>query len=170
MMNCSDFEERVSYFIDGEIMGEEVQEWICHKDECPRCRALFEKLARIDSLVRDIPDISPERVNPFDLMKEGQKTTVAGLPAKLFPLAAICALFIICLALFWRGQQPSALHFPRTGVTAAAVADNPDIRYDVDLNESHYSLSIYGKEVSLVSFEISENGNSGIQMSFELNK
>lgn len=170
MMSCRDFEERVSYFIDGEIKGEELQEWIRHRDECPRCRALFEKLARIDSLVRDIPDISPEPMNPFDLMKEGQKTTVARLQAKLFPLAAVCALFIICLALFWHGQQPSAPHFPGQGVPAAAVADNPDIRYDVDLNESHYSLSIYGKEVSLVSFEISENGNSGVHMSFESDK
>jgi len=170
MMNCRDFEEHVSYFIDGEIKGEELQEWIRHRDECKRCRALFEKVSRIDSLVRDIPDISPEPMNPFDLMKEGRKTTVTRLKAKLFPLAAVCALFVICLAMFWHGQKPSALHIPRQVSPAATVAGNPDISYDVDLNKSHYSLSIYGKEVSLISIEISENGNSGVYISFESNK
>ncbi|GEM_PF-2527027 len=170
MMKCRDFEERVSYFIDGEIKGEELQELVRHRNECPQCRALFEKLVRMDNLVQNIPEVSPERMNPFDLMKQCQKTTMTGLPAKLFPLAAICALFIICLALFWRGPLKSAVHIPLHGTPAATVADNPDIRYDVDLNDSHYSVSIYGKEVSLVSFEISENGNSGVQMSFESNK
>jgi hypothetical protein len=170
-MQCRDFREGISLFIDDEIAEKEKLEWERHRNECPRCAAFHDSLVHIDGLVRTIPDTSPAPVTHYEVLRgAGESGRAEGHRGPwVMRFAMACALMIICLGCFFylcRGPILRALHLPGPGPSVAAVIDEPAVRYDVELNDSRYYVAVYGKEVSLLSFDMTENGASGISMSF----
>ncbi|MDQ7824911.1 MAG: zf-HC2 domain-containing protein [Candidatus Eremiobacteraeota bacterium] len=170
-MKCGDFEERASWFLDGEMDGTEKAAWDEHLTLCPQCRGVLESYSRVDSIVSALPEEIPPALNPFDLMEK--KGSVLGGRVQCFlrfaPVFAVIlvvagALFFLKGTAFLPVPSPS----PAEGGGHSLIpGEAPVFDYHVELNDSQYSIALWGEEVKMVSLYLAEEGKGDITMSFE---
>ncbi len=100
-MNCSDFEARLSDYVDGEISPHLRKRFLQHKEQCPDCGELLDDfksaLVAIHSLPRKktSPDFNRrlfKRINQLEEKSVWQKF-MGIVPENLFPRYAIAMAF-----------------------------------------------------------------------------
>lgn len=168
-MKCEDFENRLSFFLDGETDQEESARFNEHINQCPKCRETYRESAALDQKVKSIPVFKPPGTAPAGDTKRG------GLV--LFPrlvMAGVLALMLLAAGVYLAlpgffntrpsSSPPVAVNTPAPEKTAEKINR---IKYDFQFNDSTYDLKVEGEGVRLVSFEMFEDSGNGIVMSFE---
>lgn len=127
-MNCSEFESRLSEYVDGELPSATQLRFIQHRDECPQCGELFSGFQTAMTAIRSLPEkqTSPDfsqrlfaRIN--ELEQRSFLDKLFGLmPNHLFPRYAIAmALATVILFVGYRSvhndlfiTEPDSSLFP----------------------------------------------------------
>lgn len=170
-MNCNEFEEKISFYMDGELPGDETESVEKHMEGCPECKKLFDEFKSIDGLIDNIPQISPEKINAHDLISKGKGGGVT-LPVFNFQKFALAGAFLILLALglfMSKGVifAPSLQPMP-PAVSHKATPEDEITRtdYNVQLNDTAYNVTVEGEGVRMISFDLIVNDVEGVSMEF----
>lgn len=167
-MECREFEERVSIFMDGEMEHEECLAWERHLESCARCRKLLEDFRSVDSIVKAIPSDSPEMMNPFDLIREKSGARVWKPWILRFSTAFAILLIAAGLIFFFNAPFFIPVHSPTPGGSSSeTITEAPAFKYNIQLNDSKYSVSLWGEEVQMLSFRLTENDSSSVSLKFD---
>jgi len=157
-MKCSDFDDRISLFMDGEMEKEETEGWKAHLDECPTCAGKLDQAATVDGLIASIPDPPPGLMTAQHLMTHG-KTRQKNARLKL--AGAIAAVLVIVAGLFF---ARTAINMPGnmgpSPIQFVSLREKPDLSYRIELNDSRYEMKIWGEEVTLLSCHVSEKSET----------
>lgn len=152
-MNCNNFLTQISAYIDNELSPEMKKGCEAHAAECEKCSAMLNSFRKNDAALREIPEFVPS-LQAFSTIIHPPSISLLKNMKWAFILSMFILLFSFCL--IDRNMQKNN---PET-------AKN-DIHYNISLNDSKYNITVTGKEVRLLSFEMSENNDSSIEMSFE---
>ena len=172
-MNCSEFEDKISFYMDGELPGDETESVEKHMEGCPECKKLFDEFKSIDGLIDNIPQISPEKINAHDLLSKGESRGTI-LPVFNFQKFALAGVFLILLALGLFVAK-DIIFVPSQNTTQPGMAVNHNIKpgtettrtdYDVQLNDTAYNVTVEGEGVRMISFDLLVNDVEGVSMEF----
>lgn len=89
-MSCAPFHELLTAALDDDLSPEETNQLENHLAECPACRALEERLNRLESGFRHLPEVAPPPLRP--------RSVVTRLPEKQASGAAVTAVWSVLLA------------------------------------------------------------------------
>ena len=53
--HCQELADRLSAYLDGELMGDDLASVLAHLEECPRCRHCLSTLRTTRDLLRKLP-------------------------------------------------------------------------------------------------------------------
>lgn len=174
-MNCRQFQNKISYYIDEELSNEEVQKFQFHGKECISCNALLSEFLQVDKLIITTPESIRDDI-PAALQKPPE-TKISFAKRLLFPagrrLAAASLLLLILTAGFFlhhyfyahKAQESEKSFYSQ--IVEKPYEDITRQYYNITLNDNYYNVSIEGKEVLLLSLEIIENETEGIVMNFQ---
>ena len=120
-MECNDYQEQMSLWIDDQLTQNEIQEIEVHTATCLTCRASLEALKRLDRLLRAAPLVSPapgfsNRFQARLATRQRRRRTWAGLltltlAALVLLMGAVAVLTVSGLALW--GNLPIGLLLPQ---------------------------------------------------------
>lgn len=170
-MNCSEFEDKISLYMDGELPGDERESVKNHLESCPACKKVYDEFKSIDGLIVNIPKASPEKISAQDLLNRGKADGMT-LPLFSFPRLALAGAFIILLVLgifAAKGVLFTPAPVPTMANTAGNIKPEPVITrtdYDVRLNDTAYNVSVEGEGVRMISFDLTVNDVEGVSMEF----
>ncbi|MCD4783756.1 MAG: zf-HC2 domain-containing protein [Candidatus Eremiobacteraeota bacterium] len=179
-MNCDEFQNRISFFIDKEISPDEEREFRQHLNNCGKCKRALDEYHSINRLVESIPAFTPPEMKASDFIKTPKKWDKGKefvlLPALRFSLVSALIIVIIVAGIFLYINRSAKI-----GISIVTPVESPvkpytdiafepgynKIHYDMVLDETTYDITVEGEGVKLVSFEISENDNKGVKMNFQ---
>jgi hypothetical protein len=109
-MNCNDFEDLLSEYLDAELSGASLQEFEQHRRECALCAMLLENVREASAALQDFPEFEPpahltERI--LDATSRAPKGFVGRLAGLLhvdrqfmpqLAAAAVVVLFVLSVA------------------------------------------------------------------------
>ncbi len=170
-MNCNEFEDKISLYMDGELCGDERESVENHLESCPACKKVYDEFKSIDGLIYNIPQISPEKINAHDFIGKDETRGVI-LPVFNFRRLALAGAFLILMALglfmakgviFPPSLQPMP---PAVSHKATPEVEITRSDYDVRLNDTAYNVSVEGEGVRMISFDLTINDVEGVSMEF----
>jgi hypothetical protein len=124
MMRCSDVQNQLGMFIDGELSKEVRAKFRSHLRDCSECRSEYEKLVRINKFMQKSPQSSPKaeywktfpgrvlQQLPVQTARQSQKnSTYWAFTFRIAGVAAVCVvmLFVVKNVLWNSKEQLSSL-------------------------------------------------------------
>jgi hypothetical protein len=120
-MNCQDFEDKLTAYLDGELRGVELTRFEQHMSQCTLCAMLMENIQENIAIFQDIPEIEPppylatKIINATTVSKKGLRGNPLQFLRLEFPLvprlagAALVLLFVITVGFNFLTQSPADL-------------------------------------------------------------
>jgi formylglycine-generating enzyme required for sulfatase activity len=68
--NCSEFQENIYAFIDGELDSAEKQEFEKHLESCEICDAIFKESLEMEKEIKSLKEVTPSTDNAWDKFKQ----------------------------------------------------------------------------------------------------
>lgn len=93
-MSCAPFQELLSASLDNELNSEEEEQLEQHLEQCAACRALQQRLSRLEAGFAHLPEVAAPPLRPRAVSALPAKSPSAALPTALWSLvlaAAACA-------------------------------------------------------------------------------
>ena len=174
-MNCKEMENKISFYIDGELSEKEAKKVQDHLESCEKCQKTFQNFKSIDGLMENIPHTPAPGTTASQIIKgEGVKAQPSfTLGFRRFALAGAFIIIMLTMGLYLFKDNlfsPIPPVNPTPAITVNKTPENRElvsINYDVELNDTTYDISVKGENVQLVSLDITENDVSGINLNFD---
>lgn len=112
-MNCNDFENRISGYLDGELSDQEMKQFEQHITSCSKCAALVSEMESLDNILHEMEEPLPDEAywGGFDA-RLSEKVDKASSPRPWWniftrfnktqwALAAIVILLVIAFPFIW---------------------------------------------------------------------
>lgn len=120
-MKCTEVEDKIMYYLEGDLSGEEKNSFLQHVAECTSCSLLLEQHRALAGMIGNLPrETPPESLRQsFEqmLQEEQQRSSRPSkrffLPAGLNKALRVAASFLLLAAGYWLGtyrqQQQAAV-------------------------------------------------------------